>query len=114
MVIFTVRKGCVRMNIAFCDIEGRSMHCALLYKMYHRADHPMHDYLYYFIATCNTRASAALGELALVITCCKTDQFNRSFLPASVRLWNLLPSGEFSGGTLDSFKITVNLGLQRA
>ena len=58
----------------------------LLYKIYHRAGHPMHEYLYYFVATRNTRASAALAELALLISRCRTDQFLQSFLPADVCL----------------------------
>ena len=45
---------------------------------------------------------------------CRTDQFNRSFLPGAVRLWKLLPSGVFSGGTLNSFKIAMDLCLLRA
>ena len=59
-----------------------------LYKIYHRVDHHMNEYLDHFVSARNTRASAALGELALVFTRCRTDQFSRSFLPAAVRLWN--------------------------
>ena len=39
---------------------------SLLYKIYHRVCHHMTRYLNNFVAACNTRASAALGELALV------------------------------------------------
>ena len=39
-------------------------------------------------------------------------QLRRSFLPAAVRLWNLLPLGVFSGGTLSSFT-ALNLCLLR-
>ena len=73
----------------------------------------MHEYLHYFVAARNARASATLGELALVIPRCRTDHFSRSFLPTSVRMWNLLPSGVFSSGTLSSFKSSVNLCLPR-
>ena len=62
----------------------------------------MHEYLHYFVATRNTRASATPCELALVIQRCRLDQFSRSFLPATVRLLSLLPSGVFSGGILCS------------
>ena len=34
-----------------------------LYKIYHRVDHPMNEYLYHFIAAHNTRVSAVLGEV---------------------------------------------------
>ena len=91
----------------------------LLYKIYHRAGHPLHEYLQDFIAAYNTRDSAALCELALVIPRCRTDKFSLSFLPVTVRLLNLLPSLSvcktcFSGGTLRSFKSAMNLCLQRA
>ena len=72
----------------------------LIHKIYHRVDYPMSEYLHHFVVTRNTRSSAALGELALVILRCGTDQVGRSFLPADVRLWNLLHSGVFGGGTL--------------
>ena len=61
----------------------------------------------------NTRDSAALGELALVIPQCRTDQCSRLFRPDAVRLWNLLPSGVLSGGTLSSFKSAMNFCLQK-
>ena len=74
----------------------------------------MNKYLKHFIAARNTRALAALGELALVNPRCRTDQLSRSFVPAASRLWNLLPSGVPSGGTMPSFKSAVNLYLLRA
>ena len=74
----------------------------------------MNEYLNYLVATCNTRATAALDELALVFPRCRTEQFSRSFLPAVVRLWNLLLSGVFSGDTLSSIKSAVNMCLLRA
>ena len=70
-----------------------------------------YEYLHRFVATRNTRTSAALDELALMMPRCRADQFSRSFLPAAVRLLNLLPSGVFSGGTLSSFKRAMNLCL---
>ena len=44
----------------------------------------MHEYLHHFVAARNTCASDALGQLALVISHCRTDQFSLSFLPADV------------------------------
>ena len=80
----------------------------LLYEIYHRVDHPTNKYLKYLVAVCNARVSAALGELTLVIPCCRTDQFSRSFLSAADSQWNVLSSDVFSGGTLGSFKSAVN------
>ena len=60
----------------------------LLYKIYHRVEHPMNEYLNHLVADYNTRSSAALGELAFVIPRCRTDQFRRSFLSTAVCLCN--------------------------
>ena len=84
----------------------------LLYNIYHRADHPLHEYLHNFVASRNTITSAALCELALVIPCSRTDSFSLFFLLAAVRLRKQLSSGVFSGGTLSSFKNAMNLCLQ--
>ena len=46
----------------------------------------MHVYLHRLITVRNTRASAALGELALVMPSRRTDQFSRLYLPSAVRL----------------------------
>ena len=80
-----------------------------LYKIYHRVEHPLNEYLNHFLAARNIRASVALGKLALVVQRCRTDHFSRSFLSAAKRLWNLLPLGVISGGSLHSFKSAVNL-----
>ena len=85
----------------------------LLYKSYHRLDYPMNQHLNHFVALCSTRDSAALGELALMISRCRTDQFSQLLLPAAVRLWSLLQSDMFRGGTLTSFKSPMNLCLLR-
>ena len=71
-----------------CSLAHRKKVSALclLYKIYHRVDHPINGYLNHFLAARNTRASAALGELPLVVPRCKTDQFSRSFVPAAARL----------------------------
>ena len=99
-----------------CSLENRRIVSALylLYEIYHRADHRMNKYLKHLFVDRNTIASATLGKLALVIPRFRTDQFSRSFLPAANRLWNVLPSGVFSGDTLSSFKIAVNLCILRA
>ena len=75
----------------------------LIYKIYHRVDHPMNKHPKHFVAARNTKASAALDELTLGIPRCRTDQFSRSFMPAAERLWHVLPSGVFSGGTFELF-----------
>ena len=56
----------------------------LLYKIYHRVAHSMNGYVQQFVAAGYARASAAFGELALVISRCRADKFSRSFLRAAV------------------------------
>ena len=58
----------------------------LAYKIFHRADHPMKEYLNRFVADRNSRALAVSRGLALVIPRCRTDQFSQSFLPATEHL----------------------------
>ena len=100
------------MNFDVVGTRKSSVLC-LLYKIYHRMDHPMNEYLKHLVADRNTRTSSALCEGALVDPRCRADQFSQSCLPAAVRLWNMLLSGVFSGGTLGSFKSAVTLCLLR-
>ena len=69
----------------FCCLRhrrrGRAM--CLLYNIYHRADHPCYKFLHHFVRARVTGASAALSKFALVIPCCRNDQFGRSFLPTA-------------------------------
>ena len=81
--------------------------------MYQRVEHPMKEYLNYFVTAHNTRTLAVLGELSLVIPRCRTDQFSRSSLPPAC-LCNLLLLGRFTGDTLSSLKSAMILCLQRA
>ena len=114
IVLFAVRKGCVRVNVAGRGDRSKVSALCLLYIIYHRVDHPMNEYMHCFATSFNTRASTTLGELALAIPCCRANQFSESFLATAVRLWNLLLSGVFSGDTLRSFKSAMKLRLQRA
>ena len=55
-------------NKLYCLRHRRQVNAlCLFYKIYHRVDYPMDEYLNNFVAAGNTRASAALTELALVI-----------------------------------------------
>ena len=53
----------------FCCLEHKRKFSAicLLYKIYHRVDHSINKYLNHFVEASNTRVSAALGNLTLVI-----------------------------------------------
>ena len=89
-----------------CNVAHRRKASALylLCKIYYRMNYSTNECLNHFVAARNTRALAALGELVLVISRRRTDQFSRSFLHAVVRLWYLIAPGVFSGGTISSLK----------
>ena len=74
---------------AVCCLGRRKRVSVLCFlnKIYHRADNVLYEYLHHFVAARNIRALVALGELLLVILCCRTVQFSHSFLPAAVRLY---------------------------
>ena len=59
-----------------CSLGNRKKVSAscLPYKIYHRVEYPMNEYLKHLVA------------MALVIPRCRSDQFSRSFLLAAVRL----------------------------
>ena len=60
-----------------CFAHRRNLRAlCLLYKIYHRVDHPMNGYLNHFVDYSNTSASAALGELTLVVPRCRTGLLN--------------------------------------
>ena len=109
IILSTMRQGCVRVNFVVWGHRRKVSTLCLLYKIYHRVGHPINVHLNYFVAARNTRASAALDELALVNPRCRTDKFSQSFLPAAGRLWDLLPSGVFSSDILSSFKSAMNM-----
>ena len=100
-------------GLCFPGTERRSVPCVFFYEIYDRADDLLHEYLHHFVTARNTRVSAALCELVLVIPRCRTEQFSLSFLPVAARLWNMLPSNIFRGSTIIFFRSKMNLYLQR-
>ena len=68
----------------FCLADRRKVSAlCLLYEIHHSVGYTMNGHLNHFVALLNT--SAVLGELALVIQPCRTDEFSRPSLPAAVR-----------------------------
>ena len=52
----------------------------------------------------HTRAAAAAHPLEFEVSRCRTCKYDRSFLPAQVRMWNGLPYTVFDTEKLDGFK----------
>ena len=116
VVLFSLRKGSVRTSC--CLVHRRKVSASwLFYKIYHRVDHPMNEPLNRFVAACNTRASTALGELALVFYQFLAAELIKSVghfcLLFFVCGWNLLPLGVLGSDTLSCFKSAMNLCLLR-
>ena len=78
------------MKVSFVVWGTKRLAPCVCSEIYHRVDHPMNEYLNHFVAARNTRASAALCELAFVIERNKSDEFSRSFLAAAVHSLPLL------------------------
>ena len=76
-------------------------------------EHPINVYLNYLVTARTTKTSAALSVYIFVIPRCRLVNLVRHFC-AAVGVWNLLPSGVFSGGTLTCFKSAMNLCLLKA
>ena len=55
----------MRVSFDVWGTQGMSVLCVLHKQNYQNVDHSTNEYLYYFVAARNTRASAALGNLAL-------------------------------------------------
>ena len=84
----------------------------MFYKIFHNADHPVsQNYPPLLVPSRMTRCTAAMHDYVLLAPRCRTLQYSRSFVPASVTLWNSLPSNVFDGVELCDFKVLVNRSL---
>ena len=61
-----------------------------------------------FVPVCVTRAAIAAYTHAFEVPRCRTVQFNRSFIPWSVSLWNDLDDSVFDSSGLSVFKSRAN------
>ena len=82
----------------------------LFYKIYMNPNHQLHSVLpESYVPARSTRYASAAHRHTLKSIRCRTGQFSRCFMPSTVELWNSLPDTVFEGGTLQSFKSSVNL-----
>ena len=63
-IVIRSAEGCVSVNFVVLWHRRIVSDLYLLNKIYHRADHPLHEYLHHFVAARNTRGSVVLCELA--------------------------------------------------
>ena len=79
------------------------------FKIMSNVNHPLHHHLPAPLQpTRATRHSVSLNDRSLSVNRCNTSQFSRCFIPASVRLWNTLPSEIVNSSNCETFKKRVN------
>ena len=84
----------------------------LLHKIYYNDKHPLHSFLPDLaVFARNTRQAAAANSLTFSRARYRTSQFARSFVPATIRVWNGLPSDIVESSDLQTFKRGANLFL---
>ena len=94
-----------------CDLQHRRLVASLcmLYKITSNVTHPLHAALpERFVPQRLTRRATLLHDRAFSPVRCRTEQFQRSFLPRCVGAWNGLDGSVFRCGDLSSFKSAVN------
>ena len=88
----------------------RSISClCMLFKIYHNPAHPLHSELpNLFQPVRTTRYAASSHSHSFSVVRCSTAQYSRSFIPASTRCWNDLPSEVVECLELQKFKVGAN------
>ena len=82
---------------------------SMLFKILERPDHPIGSYMPApNVARHHTRYAAGRHSRVLDSVRSRTNQFSRSFIPASVALWNSLTDEVFAGGDVHDLKSKVN------
>ena len=82
----------------------------IFYKIYHNNEHPMHTRLPAPVHNVRrTRRAQRMNSRALnSARSVNSLQFNRTFLPCAIELWNDLPQTLVDASTMESFKRQVN------
>ena len=86
----------------------------MLYKVYHNPRHPLSSELIgSFQPARFTRYALRPNSVAFATVRHNTDQYERSFIPATTKLWNELHSHIVESHELQIFKIGVNIFFRR-
>ena len=81
----------------------------MLHKILHNNKHPLYSELPgSYQPVRNTRAAANVNSRAFTDIRPRTNQYERSFVPAATKLWNMLPTHVVEIRDLQKFKISVN------
>ena len=93
------------------DLEHRRKvsSLSLLHKIYNCIDHSLNSTLPTTVRiNQDTRLSVSLHNHCLELAQTRTEQFSKSFIPKTIRLWNGLPSYVFDNPSANAFKSAVN------
>ena len=86
----------------------------MLYKIFHNRRHPLYSELPNpFQPARITRNALNANSLAFSVGRCNTSQYLRCFIPATTRLWNVLPTFIVESRELQKFKTGANAYLLR-
>ena len=111
-----VRRACEVCGVdSLVDLvhRRRVAQLCVFYKLFGNVDHLLHDALPPLAGPRRaTRAAVNAHQYGIVLERCRTSQYQRCFVPSSVRLWNGLPERVFEPGTLSGFKSAVNSALR--
>ena len=81
----------------------------MLFKIRANVYHPLNDMIPHPINfSRRTRLAVNTHPLCYQVPRCRTNQYQRSFIPRSTRLWNQLDSSTCSASTVQSFKFAAN------
>ena len=96
------------LNISLSHRRSVSSLC-MLYKIFHNPSHPLHsDLPELFRPARFTRRALDSNSLSFSSLRFSTTQYSRSFIPATTKLWNSLPSLVVESTELQKFKLGVN------
>ena len=81
----------------------------MLYKIFHNLRHPLNGELPDFFQPAHiTRYALRANGLPFNALRYNTEQYRRSFIPATTSLWNALPNNVLKSQELQKFKVDVH------
>ena len=81
----------------------------MLFKIFQNPGHPLHSELPNMARPVRvTRGALNLNSRSFSVVRCSTTQYSRCFIPATINLWNDLPSDTVELSELQKFKVAAN------
>ena len=78
---------------------------SLFFKIINNVHHPFYSKIpAHAVPQRNTKQAVNKNDRRFVLNRCLTEQFSRTFVPYSIREWNLLPNDIVAASNVDNFK----------